>query len=127
MDVLLPSTLVTDRGIIFFTGNRQGQDFLFGEAVEGLLIAVPVAVQRAGHVFHPGGVFGDRQPPGPQRQIGKGVPQYRVLDSAQSTLFRSQSPYLPCLMVGGCQFVASLAASSWSRASVVRMYQDGSA
>src|SRR5215469_5053234 len=27
-----------------------------------------------------------------QTQIGSGVPQYRVLDSAQSTLFRNQSP-----------------------------------
>ena len=24
----------------------------------------------AGHVLHPGGVFGDRQPPGPQREVG---------------------------------------------------------
>src|SRR5580692_3437250 len=30
-----------------------------------------------------------------QIQTGSGVPQYRVLDSAQSTLLRSQSPYLP--------------------------------
>ena len=29
---------------------------------------------------------------------GSGVPQYLVRDSAQSTLFRSHSPYRPCLM-----------------------------
>ena len=43
--------------------------------------------------------------PAGHRQIGSGVPQYLVLDSAQSTLLRSQSPYRPCLIVGGCQFV----------------------
>src|SRR5215469_6385688 len=60
-------------------------------------------------------------------QMGSGVPQYLVLESAQSTLLRSQSPYRPCLMVGGCQFVASFAASNSSRIAVVRTYQDGSA
>src|SRR5579871_4743153 len=60
-------------------------------------------------------------------QTGSGVPQYRVLDSAQSTLLRSHSPYRPCLMVGGCQLVFSFSASSWSFTRVVLMYQDGSA
>ena len=60
-------------------------------------------------------------------QIGSGVPQYRVRDSAQSTLFRSQSPYRPYLIVGGCQFVASFCASSSAAILVVAMNQDGSA
>src|ERR1700722_10673247 len=60
-------------------------------------------------------------------QIGSGVPQYRVLDSAQSTLLRSPSPYRPCLIVGGCQLVFSFSASSCSLTWVVLMYQDGSA
>ena len=63
----------------------------------------------------------------PHSQIGSGVPQYRVRDSAQSTLLRSHSPYRPCLMVGGCQLVRSFSASNWSLIWVVRMYQDGSA
>src|SRR6202035_5984669 len=40
-------------------------------------------------------------------QTGSGVPQYRVRDSAQSTLLRSHSPYRPFLIVGGCQLVFS--------------------
>src|SRR6201995_4002098 len=58
---------------------------------------------------------------------GSGVPQYRVRDRAQSTLFRSDSPYRPCLMLGAYQLVFSFSASSWSLAAVVRTYQDGSA
>ena len=58
---------------------------------------------------------------------GSGVPQYRVRDSAQSTLLRSHSPYRPCLMFGGNQLVRSFSASSWSLTAVVRMYQDGRA
>ena len=58
---------------------------------------------------------------------GSGVPQYRVRDSAQSTLLRSHSPYRPFLIVTGCQFVFSFSASSWSLIAVVLMYQDGSA
>src|SRR6266702_646218 len=56
---------------------------------------------------------------------GSGVPQYLVRDTAQSTLFLRHSPYLPCLMVGGCQLVCSFCASSWSLTAVVRMYQEG--
>ena len=58
---------------------------------------------------------------------GSGVPQYRVRDSAQSTLLRSHSPYRPFLIVTGCQFVFSFSASNWSLIAVVLMYQDGSA
>ena len=58
---------------------------------------------------------------------GSGVPQYRVRDSAQSTLLRSHSPYRPSLIVGGCQLVFSFSASSWSFTCVVLMYQEGSA
>src|ERR1700733_8359283 len=58
---------------------------------------------------------------------GSGVPQYRVRDSAQSTLLRSHSPYRPFLIVGGCQLVFSFSASNWSLIRVVLMYQDGSA
>src|ERR1039458_6080070 len=60
-------------------------------------------------------------------QTGSGVPQYLLRDSAQSTLLRSHSPYRPCLIVGGCQFVCSFAASRSSLIAVVRMNQDGSA
>src|ERR1039457_4719454 len=63
----------------------------------------------------------------PHSQIGRGVPQYLVRDSAQSTLLRSHSPYRPSLMVGGCQLVRSFSASIRSLTWVVRMYQDGSA
>src|ERR1700691_1857239 len=58
---------------------------------------------------------------------GSGVPQNLVRDSAQSTLFRSHSPYRPSLIVGGCQLVFSFSASSLSLIEVVLMYQDGSA
>src|SRR5215831_589292 len=61
--------------------------------------------------------------PAAQVQMGNGVPQYRVRDSAQSTLLRSQSPNLPSLIVGGCQFWAS----SSALISVVLMNQDGTA
>src|ERR1700722_472795 len=60
-------------------------------------------------------------------QSGSGVPQYRVRDSAQSTLLRSHSPYRPCLIVGGCQLVFSFSASSCCLTAVVFTYQDGSA
>ena len=58
---------------------------------------------------------------------GSGVPQYRVLDSAQSTLLRSHSPYRPCLTVPGYQFVFSFSASSLSLIAVVLMNHEGSA
>src|ERR1700689_1852703 len=58
---------------------------------------------------------------------GSGVPQYRVRDSAQSTLLRSHSPYRPCLTVAGHQFVCSFCSSSRSLIAVVLMYQEGSA
>src|SRR6185312_6124090 len=45
---------------------------------------------------------------------GSGVPQYLVRDSAQSTLFRSHSPYRPYLTVSGYQLVRSFSASSLS-------------
>src|SRR3954451_17586537 len=61
----------------------------------------------------------------PQRQIGSGVPQYRLRDSAQSMLFCSQSPYRPHLMVSGNQLVASFSRSSASLTCVVRTYHDG--
>jgi hypothetical protein len=62
-----------------------------------------------------------------QRQIGRGVPQYRLRDSAQSMLLSSQSPYRPCLIVDGYQFVRSFSSTSRSLMAVVRMYQLGSA
>ncbi len=65
--------------------------------------------------------------PSAHRQIGSGVPQYRLRDSAQSTLLASQSPYRPVLMPDGCQSVRSFSASSCSAIAVVRMYQLGSA
>src|SRR5436305_3533006 len=58
---------------------------------------------------------------------GSGVPQYLVRDSAQSTLFRSHSPYRPVLIVAGYQFVRSFSASSLSLTAVVLMYHDGTA
>src|ERR1700759_1929817 len=58
-------------------------------------------------------------------QTGSGVPQYRVRDSAQSTLLRSHSPYRPFLIAGGCQLVFSFSASSLSFIKVLLMYQDG--
>ena len=62
--------------------------------------------------------------PAAQRQIGRGVPQYRSRDSAQSTLFSSQLPYRPCLMWSGNQLTPSFTASSRSFTSVVRTYQE---
>src|SRR5919106_486598 len=59
-----------------------------------------------------------------QRHTGSGVPQYRSRDSAQSTLFSSQSPYRPCLMCSGYQFTDSLISRRRSFRAVVRMYQD---
>ena len=56
----------------------------------------------------------------PQRQIGRGVPQKRSRESAQSTLFSSQSPKRPCLMCSGCQPICSFSRSSASRWSDVR-------
>ena len=58
---------------------------------------------------------------------GSGVPQYLVRDSAQSTLFRSHSPYRPCLTVAGYQFVRSFSASSLSLIAVVLMNHEGTA
>ncbi len=55
------------------------------------------------------------------------MPQYLVRDSAQSTLFRSHSPYRPYLTVSGYQFVCSFWASSRSLIAVVLMYHEGSA
>ncbi len=65
--------------------------------------------------------------PSAQRQIGSGVPQYRVRDSDQSTLLRSQSPYRPSFTESGYQFVLSFSAISSFLSWVVRMYQAGSA
>src|SRR2546430_3659863 len=62
-----------------------------------------------------------------QTQNGSGVPQYRVREKAQSTLFSSQSPIRPVFMCGGTQLVALLLATSWSFITVVRMYQESSA
>src|SRR5229473_7501796 len=58
---------------------------------------------------------------------GSGVPQYLVRDRAQSTLFRSHSPYRPVLTVAGYQLVRSFSASSLSLIAVVRMNHDGTA
>ena len=58
---------------------------------------------------------------------GSGVPQYLVRDSAQSTLFRSHSPYRPYLTVAGYQLVRSFSASSLSLIAVVLMYHEGTA
>src|SRR6266446_1126088 len=55
---------------------------------------------------------------------GSGVPQYLVRDSAQSTLFRSHSPYRPYLTVAGYQLVRSFSASSLSLIAVVLMYHE---
>ena len=59
-----------------------------------------------------------------QRQTGSGVPQKRSRESAQSTLFSSQSPNRPCLMWPGCQSTVSLAASRRSRSCEVAMYHE---
>ena len=45
------------------------------------------------------------------RHTGIGVPQNRSRDSAQSTLFSSQSPKRPCLMCSGCQLMVSFSRS----------------
>ncbi len=50
--------------------------------------------------------------PESHRHTGMGVPQNRSRDSAQSTLFSSQSPKRPCLMLSGCQPIVSFWASS---------------
>src|SRR6266568_5330743 len=62
-----------------------------------------------------------------QTHSGSGVPQYLVRDSAQSTLFRSHSPYRPPLTVAGYQFVRSFSASSLSLIAVVLMNHEGTA
>jgi hypothetical protein len=54
------------------------------------------------------------------RHTGSGVPQYRSRESAQSTLFSSQSPKRPCLMVSGCQLTVSFSRSSASFCAEVR-------
>src|SRR3954470_12622623 len=59
-----------------------------------------------------------------QRQIGSGVPQYRDRDSAQSTLFLSQSPYRPSRMWAGYQFTPWFTSRRRSFLAVVRTYQD---
>ena len=51
-------------------------------------------------------------PQSSQRHTGSGVPQKRSRDSAQSTLFSSQSPKRPCLMCSGCQPIDSFSRSS---------------
>src|SRR3954452_18154411 len=65
--------------------------------------------------------------PSTHRQIGNGVPQYRLRESAQSMLLLSQSPYRPHLMVSGYQAVLSFSRSSASLIWVVRTYHDGCA
>ena len=45
------------------------------------------------------------------RHTGIGVPQKRSRESAQSTLFSSQSPKRPCLMCSGCQLMVSFSRS----------------
>ena len=55
------------------------------------------------------------------------MPQYLVRDSAQSTLFRSHSPYRPYLTVAGYQLVRSFSPSSLSLIAVVLMYHEGTA
>ena len=42
-----------------------------------------------------------------QRQIGRGVPQNRSRESAQSTLFASHSPMRPSRMCAGCQSIVA--------------------
>ena len=64
-------------------------------------------------------------PQSSQRQTGSGVPQKRSRDSAQSTLFSSQSPKRPCLMCSGCQPMASFSRSSSSLRAEVRANQVG--
>src|SRR5690625_741333 len=59
------------------------------------------------------------------RQIGRGVPQYRLRESAQSILLLSQSPYRPCLIVSGYQLVRSFSRRGSSLMLVVRIYQVG--
>ncbi len=59
------------------------------------------------------------------RQMGRGVPQYRSREMAQSTLLRNHSPNLPCWMCSGCQLMSPLSATISSLYSVVRMYQEG--
>ena len=69
------------RDIIDFDDDTV--DFMID--VVAVLAPVGDAVQRAGHVVHPGGVLGDGQAPGPQRQIGVvqgGRPE--TLDVAQA-------------------------------------------
>src|SRR5260221_4118546 len=57
-------------------------------------------------------------------QIGSGVPQYLLLDSAQSRLFFSHSPILPSLMCSGIQLTESLFLSSSFLTAVVRKYHE---
>ena len=55
-----------------------------------------------------------------QRQTGIGVPQKRSRESAQSTLFASQSPKRPWRMCSGCQPICSFSRRSASLCSDVR-------
>src|SRR5258708_1391929 len=65
--------------------------------------------------------------PAAHSHTGRGAPQYRVRDSAQSTLPRSHEPYRPSLIPGGCQRVTAFSASSASLTAVVRMNHEGTA
>src|ERR1700694_1036833 len=60
-------------------------------------------------------------------QNGRGVPQYREREIAQSTLFSSQSPMRPVFTCAGTQLVAALLAMSSALRSVVRVYLEASA
>ena len=57
-------------------------------------------------------------------QIGSGVPQYRCLDIAQSTLFSSQVPNLPVPVLLGFQLIVLLSSTIRSFTAVVLMNQD---
>ena len=60
-----------------------------------------------------------------QRQIGRGVPQNRSRESAQSTLFANHSPKRPSRMWAGCQSMVAFSASIFSLNSLVATYQLG--
>ncbi len=56
-------------------------------------------------------------------QMGSGVPQKRLRDSAQSTLFSSQPPKRPVPMPSGCQPMVWLSSTMRSLTAVVRTNQ----
>ena len=61
--------------------------------------------------------------PSAERQIGRGVPQYRLRLKFQSTIFSNQFPKRPSPVEAGFQLIVLLSATIRSRSAVVRINQ----